>query len=168
MHLLSIRDIQSCHIARISSNDVFVDAVWCHHGCFIVIHFALHAFVSFLIVFVFIIFMSSPLCLDFLVVVLRLALDLSSAHLLLLLPILINSCDNLLRLCRCSESFVLQTLHVIHDVTSVRRAPRHLRLTTKNVVPESLELLALQWLRRKSPTMLSVPQCSICAFPFST
>jgi hypothetical protein len=62
---------------------------------------------------------------------------------------MINSCDNLLRLCRCSRSFVLQIVHVIHDVTSVQGAPRCLHLTTKNVVPESLELLAWQWLRKK-------------------
>jgi hypothetical protein len=62
---------------------------------------------------------------------------------------MINSCDNLLRLCRCSESFVLQTLHVVHDVTSVQRAPCRLHLAAENVVPKSLELLALQWLRKK-------------------
>jgi hypothetical protein len=62
---------------------------------------------------------------------------------------MINSCDNLLRLRSCSESFVLQTLHVIHDVTSVRRAPHHLHLAAKNVIPKSLELLPLQWLCKK-------------------
>jgi hypothetical protein len=48
-----------------------------------------------------------------------------------------------------SESFVLQTLHVIHDFTSVGRAPRRLHLATENFIPESLELLALQWLCKK-------------------
>jgi hypothetical protein len=47
-----------------------------------------------------------------------------------------NSCDNLLRLCCCSKSFVLQIIHAIHDVMSVQRACCRRHLATKNIVPE--------------------------------
>jgi hypothetical protein len=35
-----------------------------------------------------------------------------------LLSIMTKSCDNLVRLRRCSKSFVLQIIHVTHDVMS--------------------------------------------------
>jgi hypothetical protein len=77
-----------------------------------------------------------------------------------------NSCDNLLRLRRCSRSFVLQTPYVIHDVASVRPAPRRLRLTTENFVPESLELLALQRLRKKITDHVVGPAMFNLRIPF--
>jgi hypothetical protein len=66
----------------------------------------------------------------------------------------------------CSSDCSFVTYDVTHHAP---RISQYIHLTTKDAIPKSLELLALQWLCiEKSPTMLLVLQCSVCALPLCT
>jgi hypothetical protein len=62
--------------------------------------------------------------------------------------------------------FVLQIFRVRHDVTSVQGASCCHHLATKNNVPESLELFALQWLHKKITDHVVGPAVLNLRIPF--